>query len=239
MKTAAIRSTCCHLSIAQALALSSIVALGQPVVIDFEGLPGMTFYSRNPIPPPSQLSQQLVPGYGVSFSSGSPYVAVVDLGYGHATSGTNGIGGSTPGGILTYSSAYPIVATFSDPAHPSTPAVTDFVSVRIDQCGGSGLTVRLNAFDVTGSLIGFATSLDIGGATLQVSTPGIHSVQFIGTIDDAGAALDDFTFNPLTPIPEPPTVVFAALSSLVAFGFHLKRRQGERRTTGTEEGVRQ
>jgi hypothetical protein len=149
-----------------------------------------------PVPEESRLSNQLVSVFGVSFSSGNSYVAVVNLGPGHATSGINGIGGSTPQGTLTYDPVFPIVATFFDPAHPGTPAVTDFVGVRIDLAGGSGLSVRLNAYDIMGSLVGFATSPDIGGSTLEISALGIHSVQYLGTADDGGAALDDFTFNP-------------------------------------------
>ena len=168
------------------------------LVIDFEGLSAMTFFSGNPIPPDARLSDAFLLTHGVSFSSGSPYVAVVDLGIGHATSGTNGIGGSTPAGVLTYDRQFPIVVSFFDPSDPSTPAVTDFVSVRGDLLG-SGQLVTLNAFDIAGHLIASFTTTDDGGETLSVSAPGIHSVQFLGTNDNAGVALDDLTFNRVTP----------------------------------------
>jgi hypothetical protein len=170
------------------------------IVIDFEGLDAMTFFSGNPIPDSARLSDAFLPTHGVRFSSGSPYVAVVDLGVGHATSGTNGIGGSTPAGVLTYDRQYPIVISFFDPGNPSVPAVTDFVSVRGDN-GGSGLPITLNAFDVEGNLIASFTTVDAGGATLTVAAVGIHSVQFVGTRDEeGGVALDDLTFNPVTPV---------------------------------------
>jgi len=160
----------------------------------------MTFIAGNPIPPEARLSDAFLLTHGVRFSSGSPYVAVVDLGIGHATSGTNGIGGSTPAGVLTYDRQFPIVVSFFDPSDPSTPAVTDFVSVRGDLLG-SGLLVTLNAFDIAGHLIASFTTTDDGGETLSVSAPGIHSVQFLGTNDTAGVALDDLTFNRVTPAP--------------------------------------
>jgi hypothetical protein len=174
--------------------------------IDFESLPGMP-NAIVPVPAVSQLHDQFLSSLGVSFSSGSPYVAVVDLGLFHATSGINAIGGSTPGGLLTYDAASPIVATFFDPANPATPATTDFVSLRIDLVPTSGQNVTLNAFGLNGQLLTSFVTPDASGATLQVSAPGIHSVQFIGTMDNTGAAVDDFTFNPVVPVPEPSTIL--------------------------------
>jgi hypothetical protein len=172
-----------------------------PIVLDFEGLTAMPPQSGRPIPPQARLSDAFLATHGVRFSSGSPYVAVVDLGPGHATSGVNGIGGSTATGILTYDRMNPIVASFFDPNNPSSRAVTNFVSVRGDLIG-TGQSITLKAFDVNGRLIASATGDDTGGATLAVTSPGIHSVQFLGTQDFGGVALDDFTFNPVTPFPD-------------------------------------
>src|SRR6266496_813089 len=166
--------------------------------IDFESLPGMD-NAIVPGPAASQLSDQFLSTLGVRFSSGSPYVAVVNLG-GYATSGINAVGGSTPGGLMTYDAAFPIVATFFDPADPAHPATTDRVSLRIDRAGTSGLNVSLLAFDLEGRLIRSFVTPDVGGATLEVSAPGIHSVQFIGTTDSTGAGIDDFTFDPVVPV---------------------------------------
>jgi hypothetical protein len=174
-------------------------ASAELMVIDFEGLGAMPFFDiQNPIPPSAQLSDAFLSTHGVRFSSGSPYVAVVDLGDGHATSGANGIGGSTLAGVLTYDRQFPIVVSFFDPSDPSRPAVTDFVLVRGDLHGG-GQSITLNAFDVDGNFLTSFTTTDDGGATLFVAAPGIHSVQFLGTQDEGGVALDDLTFNRVTP----------------------------------------
>jgi uncharacterized delta-60 repeat protein len=171
------------------------------IVLDFEGLTGMDPNSGNSIPEASRLSDQFLTSFGIRFSSGSPYIGVVELGGCHATSGINGLGGSTSDGLLTYAPANPIVAEFFNPFNPTQPATTDFVSLRIDLDGGSGLFVTLEAFDADGNLLASQTSPDIGGAILQVATPGIHSVRYRGTADQLGAAVDDFRFNPVTPIP--------------------------------------
>src|SRR5262249_7873988 len=54
-----------------------------------------------------------------------------------------------------------------------------------------------------GHLIASFTTTDVGGETLSVSAPGIHSVQFLGTHDFDGVALDDLTFNRVTPAGPP------------------------------------
>ena len=174
-------------------------ARAELMIIDFEGFGAMPYSDiKSPIPPSARLSDAFLFTHGVRFSSGSPFVAVVDLGVGHATSGTNGIGGSTHEGLLTYDKNFPIVVSFFDPNDPSRPAVTDFVSVRGDG-RGEGQLITLNAFDVDGNLIAFFTTTNVGGETLSVSAPGIHSVQFLGTEDTHGVALDDLTFNSVTP----------------------------------------
>jgi hypothetical protein len=168
----------------------------QPIVLDFEGLSGMTFVSGAPIPHGSRLSDEFL-HLEVSLSSGLGYVPVVALGAGHATSGVNGIGGSRAPGVLTYDPAYPIRATFQDPNDPASPGVTNEVSVRIDLHGTSGLSVTLNAYGVHGALLDSETQPDVGGARLTVRAPGIHSVEFVGTRNSEGAAVDDLAFNPV------------------------------------------
>jgi hypothetical protein len=187
-------------------------ARAELMTIDFEGFGAMPYFDiKNPIPPHARLSDAFLFTHGVRFSSGSPYVAVVDLGVGHATSGTNGIGGSTPTGVLTYDRNFPIVVSFFDPNDPSIPAVTDFVSVRGD-FRGEIQSVTLNAFDIDGNLITSFTTTNVGGEVLSISASGIHSVQFLGTEDEHGVALDDLTFNSVTPaapseVPVAPTDV--------------------------------
>jgi len=64
------------------------------------------------VPVAAQLSEQLLRSHGVVFTSesGMPYVAVVNLGLGHATSGTNGMGGVDAQNRLQYTT--PVRANF-------------------------------------------------------------------------------------------------------------------------------
>lgn len=179
--------------------------LAAPITLNFEDQMGMTYWSGNAVPGYAQLSTQYAP-LGVTFTSGAGYAAIVNLGVGHATSGTNGIGGTTLAGMLTYDLANPIVATFD--------GITDFVSLRGDYWG-SQLPITLNAYDIAGALIGSDTALDSGGTLLSVSVAGIHSVQFLGTHDFGGVAIDDFTFNApaaAKTVPEPESLILTALA---------------------------
>jgi len=198
-------------------------ASAELVTIDFESLPAMnTFVSGNLIPAEARLHDQLLASHGVLFSSGSAYVAVVPLGVGHATSGSNGIGGSTADGILTYNAAYPITISFFDVANPGVMAVTDFVSLRGDQAGTGGeLSVSLSAYDVFGVLLGTDTQPDVGGQTLSVSFAGIHSVVFSGVPvatfgGQGGVGGDDLSFDTPAPVPLPPAwfLLASALGTL-------------------------
>src|SRR5688500_5065468 len=87
-------------SLALLTTFSGIVA-AQNVTLNFEDRSGMTFLPGNPVPASAQLRDQYLLSHGVRFGSQStPYVAVVALGSGHATSGINGIGGVNVGGLL-------------------------------------------------------------------------------------------------------------------------------------------
>jgi hypothetical protein len=58
---------------------------------------------------------------------------------------------------------------------------------------------------------------NVGGETLSIAAPGIHSVQFAGILDQGGVAFDDFTFNSVVPVGEVPgPIVGAGLPGLVA-----------------------
>lgn len=189
--------------VACCVAVTAHPAAGEAVLIDFESFTAMDYVSGQPIPEAARLSDELAATYGVLFSSGAPYVPVIALGVGHATSGINGIGGSTPDGLLTYDAQWPIVFRFVDPANPGTPAATDFVSVRCDLHGSSSREAYLNAYTVGDVLIDSDHAFDSGGQILSVAAIGIHRVEFIGTDDNDGVALDDLTFNPMNPIPTP------------------------------------
>ena len=188
-----------------ALVLASGERAGADVV-SFEDLPGMMgmgFLDGTPVPSDARLSSQLQLSRGVSFSSIAGYVALVNLGIGHATSGLNGIGGVNAANNLNYNS--PVIITFTVPGDPSTPAVTDFVSIRGDNfpAGISGCPpavggcAMMEAFDINGVLLGEKVAVpDEPGLTLSVSIPGIHSIRLTQTRSDI--AFDDLRFNPLT-----------------------------------------
>jgi hypothetical protein len=178
----------------------------QDITLDFEGLPSMTYFTGNFVPPEARLSDQYLATYGVRFSSVTDYVAVIDLGGGHATSGTNGIGGVLADDILDYSQAAPITFSFFDPANPARKATTDFFSLRGDFWGG-GNTALIEAFDIHGDLIGSDAQPDVGGQVYSLSLPGIHSVRYSGVelLPDGsgGIGLDDVRFNRVSSVPEP------------------------------------
>src|SRR3989475_7281109 len=138
-------------------------------VITFESVPGVTgmaFLDGMPVPLDARLGAQLQLSDGVSFSSiaGSSivgYVALVNLGSGHATSGVNGIGGVDAANTLRYNS--PVMITFTLPGDPSTPAITNFVSIRGDQFAVVGGSATMEAFDVNGLSLGSVTAADVAG----------------------------------------------------------------------------
>jgi hypothetical protein len=216
--------------VAAALLATAQLASASTITLDFDSLPSMDYNAGASIPDAAQLSTQYLTTYGVSFTSGSSYVAVVNLGVGHATSGTNGVGGSTPDGILTYAQQYPITATFFDPSNPSVAATTNFVSLRGDLRGSPSQLVTLNAYDVNNQLIATFTTADVGGETLSAAASGIHSIQFLGSVADVpGVAVDDFTFNSVTaPVPEPSTWAMMILG-FIGLGFLAYRKKSNLR----------
>jgi hypothetical protein len=168
--------------------------LRDPVLVDFEGLPSMPF-DPQPVPTGVRLFNQIQLALGVSFASSNGPVAVVNLGSGHAVSGTNGIGGIR-NGSLNYSA--PLSFAFSLPGFPDVPATTDFVSLRLDQLGG-GPAVSLTAYGLNGEVLASRIFSDIGGRVVTVSGAGIHRVEFGG---NGTTALDDLLFNGLRALPE-------------------------------------
>jgi hypothetical protein len=189
------------------------------VMLDFEDLNGTSYSTGSVIPSYSQLSTQYLNTYGVSFTSSGSYVSVVQLGAGHATSGVNGIAGSTADGKVSYDTSNPIIATFFTPNNPTIKAVTNFISVRGDLWGSGQNPVTLYAYDISGNLISSNSVFDTGGETLTITANGIHSVKFIGTSDSYGVALDDMSFNNVTPTPIPPAFLLLGSGLIGLFGF--------------------
>jgi hypothetical protein len=191
----------CSIVLCAVLVAAPASAFVGEVLITFESIPGVTAMNSfidgsGVVPTGARLSTQLQMSDGLSFSSTAGYVAVVRLGSGHATSGVNGIGGVNASNVIKYNQ--PVNITFSVPGSPSTPAVTDFVSIRGDKIWASGGSATMQAFDLDGALIGSVTATDAsGGLTLTLSVPNIHSVRLTQVRSDI--AFDDLKFNPLAP----------------------------------------
>ncbi len=200
------RTKICTLILCFALFAAPAQASVGEVLINFESIPGITATALYPdgsaIPTGARLSTQLQMSDGVSFSSTAGYVAVILLNSGHATSGVRGMGGVNASNFVKYNQ--PVVITFTMPGSPSTPAVTNFVSIRGDQIASTG-SATMEAFNVNGASLGSVRAADVtGGLTLSISVPNIHSVRLTQTMSNI--AFDDLKFNPLSAAAsEPPT----------------------------------
>jgi hypothetical protein len=163
-----------------------------PAWIDFEDFTGVSFFP-GPVPLQNRLSDQMQFERGVRFSASDGAVAIVNLGPGHASSGTNGIGG-LEGGSLNYAVALEII--FTMPGAPAVPAMSDFVSIRIDQLGGAG-PISMLAYNYDGALLGQTNVADVGGGVIVMAIPGIHRVVVQG---NGSSAFDELFFNGLQPV---------------------------------------
>jgi hypothetical protein len=176
------------------LPLAAQRAGAQPILINFDDLPGMSNAPGAPIPEASRLADQYLASHNVRFSSGSPFVAVVIHG-GGTPSGVQLMGGSTPDGLLTYNHAFPVAVEFLS-ASDLSPMVVSQVSITGDLFSIPG-TKTIEAFDVEGTLIGTQTHQDSDAQPLTVSAPGIHRARFFS--ESATVGFDDLRFD--TPVP--------------------------------------
>jgi hypothetical protein len=214
------------LSASAASASVNLITFEEPILTAMSNSPGA------PVPVGAQLSNQFLGTLGASFSSGAGYVAVVDHGFPTLTpTPPNIIGGTTAAGTLDYSA--PITVSFFDPSNTSNAATTDHVKVLGDLFGlGSG-TVTLNAFDLSGNLLGSVTDTDnkpLGqGPVLEFDMAGIHSVSFSGTSGTVG--FDNFEFDPVVTATVTASVPEPAGWALMIAGFGLAGAALRRRRT--------
>ena len=198
-------------------------------IINFEpplpgGLIPIDFVEDTPVTLQARVTTQYG-NLGVLFEN----AALVNLGLGHATSGTNGLAGISALGTVDYGS--PVIFTFVDPLNNALPWVTNHFAISTDQAGGSLNTITLSAYGVTGNFLGSVSHVETGGSvTLELQgIGGIHTVIVSSTLMNhfsGGMGLDDVRFGPVSPtaVPEPGSFALTGigLACLYCFG-HLAR----------------
>ena len=215
-----------YLSIAMLVLLGSgVIGVAHATIIDFEaplpgGLSPMTYISGNPVPNSAVITDQYA-NLGIVFQN----VALVNLGYGHAPSGVNGLGNIDSNGNLDYGT--PMTFTFVSPLDGITTGVTDYFSVTTDNWGWGGNTIILSAFAVDGTMIGSTSYTEgAGGVSPQLQNLGLfHTVvvdwNYNGT---SGIGLDLLTFGDVSasPVPEPGTIALLGLGLIGLGGIRKK-----------------
>ncbi len=210
--------------------LAGAVRANGVTTIDFETVPGVTptpsYFQLSEVPLESYLSDQLLNQYGVWFYSETPNaaaVAYVDLGEGHATSGSYGIGSIDTQSRIDYS--IPLMASFFIADNPTQAAVTNVVGIMADQASCCE-TLTLEAYDYQGNFLAATTATAIpGGTSLELTHPGIHTIRVLQ--ESASVAWDDLSFGELRPVPEPSSW---ALAVVATFAGWFVSRQSRRRS---------
>lgn len=162
--------------------------------LSFEEYTPMSNSTGTTVPTYARVSDDYLAAYGLRLTSAGGFVAVVNLGTGHATDGFNGLGGSTSSGALSYQSSAPVVGRFY--AADGSPTATSSVSLSTDLAPTTTSTVTLTGYDIDGNAVDSITMLDTGGTTLTVSAPAIHIFEFLG---NGSVAVDELTF-PVPPL---------------------------------------
>jgi hypothetical protein len=152
--------------------------------------PNSSFIQGSAVDPGAQVTNQFENlGILLGTVGGAPYAVLIDLGTGHAVSGTNGIGPATAGGNLDYTLDLDIFLVVPG---TTTPAVTDSISIRGDEISIPG-NVIFTAYDLDGNLIDSGSAPDTPGGTYALSTPGIHEFRLHST--SGTVAYDDLAFD--------------------------------------------
>jgi hypothetical protein len=221
-----------NICVVSALVMFGTSTASADTTLDFEGpLPvGLTatnFWQGSVVAANNQIGNNYL-DFGVSFSG----AALVNLGYGHAASGTNGLSGISSLGGVDYGSPFSI--EFFSPTNTSIAAATNYFSITPDRAGGSGNTVTLTAYDFTGQLVGTRSFVENVGflGTLELSGVGnFHKVVVsagLANPSSGGIGMDLVTYGDLSPIaapiPEPETYAMM-LAGLGLLGAVARRRK--------------
>ncbi len=206
------------------LVLSALAPL-RAAVIDFESpLPGGlvangSFASGAPVSANAEITNQYESlGVLLSTVNGSNYVALIDLGTGHAPSGTNGIGPVDSAGDIDYTLDLDIFLVVPGTV---TPAVTDSISIQGDEISEPG-NVIFTAYDLLGNEITSGVQPDTPGGTYSLSAAGIHEFRIHS--ESGTVAYDNLQFDTpagQTSTPEPST--WGLLAGALAAGLAWKK----------------
>jgi uncharacterized protein (TIGR03437 family) len=179
---------------------------GPTVTLDFEpplsaGLAPMSFIQGSAVPFQARITDEFA-SVGVLMEN----AALVNLGVGHAPSGSNGIGPISPNGTLDYAS--PITFTFVSPNDGVSPASTDYFRISGDVAGGSGNTVTVRAYSVDNRLVGSVSQTESNPVVIELQSVGsFQKVVVQSTLASqatGGIAFDLVRFGSLTPNPSQP-----------------------------------
>jgi hypothetical protein len=189
-----------------ALTALTLAGMTQAGSINFENppsglVPNSSFIAGTSVDADAQLTNQFE-SLGAIFNTigGSPYAALIDLGTGHAVSGTNGVGTVSSANTLDYTLDLDILLVVPGTL---TPAVTDTISIRGDEIPSFG-NVIYSAYDTLGNLVASGVTQDQGGSTFSLSAPGIHEFRLHSVNGDV--AYDDLVFDtPVAPSPTGPS----------------------------------
>ena len=203
------------------------LASAGPTVINFDSPPGgltaNSFIQGAAVDATARITNQFE-NLGILLSTaspGAPYAVLINLGAGHAVSGTNGIGAANSSNLVDYTKDIDIFLVVPG---TTTPAVTDFISIQGDEIPSGGL-VNFSAYDVHGNLLTSGSQVDTAGGTYTLSAAGIHEFRLNSAHGDV--AYDNLTFDvPTAPatsgVPEPSTILFLSCGA-AALAARLRR----------------